>query len=236
MPLQSHPLPANQLLAALPEEEYDRLTSGSERVRLSPGKVLFAAGEEVCHAYFPLSGMASLLSSTEDDRSVEVAVVGNEGMLGIPVVLRVGRSPYLIMAQLPTEALVIRADTLRSEFDRGGQLRELILKHALALLTQLAQSAACHRFHTVEQRMARWLLMTRDRAGSDSFRLTQEFLSYMLGVPRTSISAFAAAMQKAGLIAYSRGSITVLDARGLEAASCDCYRVVMREIARMLAT
>jgi CRP-like cAMP-binding protein len=237
MPLPHHtrrPL-SNRLLAALPKEEYDRLTPGSERVRLTAGRVLFESGEEVRHAYFPLSGMASLLSSTQDGRSVEVAVVGSEGMLGIPVVLRAGRSPYRVMAQLPAEALMIRAGALRSEFDRSGRLRELILRHALALLTQLSQSAVCHRFHTVEQRLARWLLVTRDRAGSDSFRLTQEFLSYMLGVPRTSVTTTAVLFQRAGLISYNRGRITLLDARRLEAASCECYRVVMREIDQLLA-
>jgi CRP-like cAMP-binding protein len=130
---------------------------------------------------------------------------------------------------------MIRAGALRSEFDRGGRLRELVLRHALALLTQLSQSAVCHRFHTVEQRLARWLLVTRDRAGADSFRLTQEFLSYMLGVPRTSVTTTAVSFQRAGLISYSRGRITLLDARRLGAASCECYQVVMREIDQLLA-
>jgi CRP-like cAMP-binding protein len=233
--LRTQPSLPNRLLSALSKEEYERLASGSERVRLTPGRVLFEAGEEVRHAYFPLSGMASLLSSTQDGRSVEVAVVGSEGMLGIPVVLSSGRSPYRVMAQLPTEALMIRAGALRSGFELGGRLRELVLRHALALLTQISQSAVCHRFHSIEQRLARWLLVTRDRAGADSFRLTQEFLSYMLGVPRTSVTATAVSFQRAGLIDYSRGRITLLDARGLEAASCECYRVVMREIEQLLA-
>ena len=233
--LRVHPPLVNRLLAALPKDEYDRLMAGATRVRLASGKILFEAGEEVRHAYFPLSGMASLLSSTQDGRSVEIAVVGSEGMLGIPVVLSAGRSPYLVMAQLPTEALLIKAGALRSEFDRAGRLRELVLRHALALLTQISQSAVCHRFHSVEQRLARWLLVTRVRAGADSFRLTQEFLSYMLGVPRTTVTATAVSFQRAGLICYSRGAITLLDTRGLEAVSCECYRVVMREIEQLLA-
>jgi CRP-like cAMP-binding protein len=226
---------ANRLLAALSKEEHESLTSGATRVRLPAGRALFEAGEEARHAYFPLTGMASILSATQDGRSVEIAVVGSEGMLGIPVVLRAGSSPYLVMAQLPMEAFILKAGALRSEFERGGRLRELLLRHALALLTQISQSAVCHRFHTVEQRLARWLLVTRDRARADSFRLTQEFLSYMLGAPRTSVTMTAGSFQRAGLIGYRRGAITLLDKQGLEAASCECYRVVMREIEHLLA-
>lgn len=233
--LQPPPPLTNGLLAALPKGEYDRLTLGAERVRFVRGKILIEAGEDVRHVYFPLGGMGSLLSVTEDGKTVEVAVVGSEGMLGIPALLMDGKSPYQVMAQLPMEAVKIRSYALRSEFDRGGRLKELLLRHALMLLTQISQSAACHRFHTVEERLARWLLLTRDRAGSDTFHLTQEFLSYMLGVPRTSVTALAVAMQRAGLIRYSRGRITILDGRRLEAASCECYRIVMREIVRVLA-
>jgi CRP-like cAMP-binding protein len=237
MPLQRHtqPLLTNHILASLPADEYGRLTLGAERFRLTPGKTLFNAGDEIRHAYFPLSGMASLVAETEDGRSVEVAAVGSEGMVGIPVVLRASRSPYRVMAQLPGEAVKVKAGALRSEFERNGKLRDLVLRHALALLTQLAQSVVCHRFHTVEQRLACWLLMTRERAGGDSFRLTQEFISYMLGVPRTSVTAFAVAMRRAGLINYSRGRITVRNVRELEAASCDCYHIVAREITNLLA-
>ena len=233
--LRPHPPLTNVLLAALPADDLKRLTSGAERVRLATGKMLFEAGEEVRHAYFPLSGMVSLVSETSDTKSVEVAVVGREGMVGLPVVLRAGKSPYGVMAQLPGEAVRVRAKILRIEFDRGGRLHDLLLGHALALLTQVTQSAACHRFHTVEHRLARWLLVARDRAGTDSFRLTQEFLSYMLGVPRTSVTAFAAKMQIRKLIGYSRGRIIILDARRLKAASCECYRVVAREHAALHA-
>ena len=196
---------------------------------------MFEAGGHVSHAYFPVSGMASLLSVTPDGRSVEVAVVGCEGMVGLPAILGEGNSPYQAMAQLPSEAVQVSARALRSEFERGGRLKELLLGHALTLLTQVTQSAACHRFHTLEQRLARWLLTTRGHAGADRFRLTQEFLSYMLGVPRTSVTALAVSMQREGLIGYSRGGITILDARRLEAASCECYRVVTRQIERQLA-
>lgn len=228
-------LNTNRILAALPADEYGRLTHGAERVRLVPGRILFDAGEEIRHVYFPLSGMASLVSVTENGKSVEVAAVGREGMVGIPVVLRASESPYRVMAQLAGGAVRVRASTLRAEFDRGGAMRDLLFRHALGLLTQLSQSVACHRFHTVQQRLACWLLLTRDRAGSESFRITQEFLSYMLGVPRTSVTAFAASMQRDGLITYNRGNVVLLDVRGLEAASCVCYRVVAREISRLIA-
>lgn len=235
MSSQMRTQPANRLLAALPPDERGRLTSGAERVRLASGKILFEAGGNVTDAYFPLSGMVSLVSVTPEGRSVEVAVVGSEGMIGLPAVLGDGGSPYQAMAQLQSEAVSVKARALRAEFERGGRLRELLHGHALTLLTQVTHSASCHRFHTVEQRLARWLLTTRDRAGADRFRLTQEFLSFMLGVPRTSVTSLAADMQREGLITYSYGSITVLDPPRLEAASCECYRVVARQIERQLA-
>ena len=231
------PLPplTNLLLAALPADDLKRLTLGADRVRLATGKMLFEAGEEVRYAYFPLSGMVSLVSATSDTKSVEVAAVGREGMVGLPVVFRADKSPYSVMAQLPGDAIRVGAKALRSEFDRGGRLHDLLLRHAFALLTQVTQSATCHRFHTVEHRLAHWLLVARDRAGTDSFRLTQEFLSYMLGVPRTSVTAFASKMQSRKLIGYSRGRITILDARRLKASSCACYRIVAREHAALHA-
>jgi CRP-like cAMP-binding protein len=235
MPSHIHDRQPNRLLAALPREDLSRLTSGAGRVSLSSGTVLFDADEHVRHAFFPLSGMVSIISTTPEGKSVEIAAVGPEGMVGLPAILGEGKSPYQAMAQLPLQAVRVSARSLRSEFDRGGRLRELLLGHAFTLLTQVTQSASCHRFHTVEQRLARWLLTARDRAGSDRLRLTQEFLSFMLGVPRTSVTSLAAAMQAKGLISYSRGAITVIDRKGLEETSCDCYRVTRREIERQLA-
>lgn len=225
----------NRILASLPADEHGRLTSRAEHVPLTPGRVLFDVGDEIRHVYFPLGGMASIVSVIENGRSVEVAAVGSEGILGIPVVLRASRSPYRVMAQLHGDAVRVRAGVLRAEFDRDGKLRDLLLRHALGLLAQITQSAACHRFHPVPRRLASWLLMTRERAGSDYFRLTQEFLSYMLGVPRTSVTAFAVALQKKGLISYSRGRINIRDAQGLKAASCHCYRTIARGITDLIA-
>lgn len=225
----------NRVLASLPHEEYERLRPYLEPVRLAPGKILYGAGDIVRHAYFPKGGMVSLLSMTEDGRTIEVGMIGCEGVAGIPVVLRVNRSPYQVMVQLPTGAARIKGETLRREFNRGGKLQDLLLRYTHTLLTQVAQSAACNRFHTVEERLCRWLLISRDRVQTDTLQLTQEFLSHMLGVPRTSVTMIAGSLQRDGLIRYSRGKITILDPGGLETASCECYRVVREEIGHFLA-
>jgi CRP-like cAMP-binding protein len=151
-------------------------------------------------------------------------MIGNEGMAGIPIILRCEAAPYQVMVQLEGNALRIKAGTLRAEFDRGGRLQHLLLQYTHTLLTQIAQSAACNHFHTVEERLCRWLLVSRDRVQTDTIRLTQEFLSHMLGTPRSSVTAVAGALQREGLIAYYRGRITILDRRAMESASCQCYR------------
>ena len=224
----------NRLLAALPREEYERLSPHLELVRLPPGKILYNAGEIVRYAYFPRGGMVSLLSITEEGRTIEVGMIGNEGMTGVPVILRSGMAPYQVMVQLAGNALRIRGDALREAFNRGGTLQDLLLRYTHSLLIQVAQSAACNRFHTVEERLCRWLLVSRDRVQTDTIQLTQEFISHMLGVPRTSVTMIAGALQKEGLIKYSRGRITLLDRRGLEAASCECYRRVREGISELL--
>jgi len=216
----------NGLLTALPPIEYERLSPHLELVRLTPGKILYNAGDLVSYAYFPKGGMISLLSITEDGRTIEVAMIGNEGMMGVPIILRNRVAPYQMMVQLAGNALRIRENVLRVEFDRGGKLQDLLLRYTHSVLIQVAQSAACNRFHTVEERLCRWLLVSRDRVQTDTLHLTQEFLSHMLGVPRTSVTMIAVNLQKEGFIRYNRGRITILDRSGLEAASCECYRRV----------
>jgi CRP-like cAMP-binding protein len=229
-------LPAeNQLLASLPRAEYERFAPYLERVQLAQGKVLFGAGDLVRHTYFPLGGVASLLSSTSEGETVEVAMVGFEGMIGVPVILRVGIAPYTCLIQIPGEGLRLRADVLRAEFNRGGQLQDVLLRYTHALFAQISQSAVCNRFHTVEARLGRWLLVIRDRVKSETFYLTQEFISHMLGTPRTVVTTAANKLQDAGFIRYKRGRITVLDRRGLESAACECYEVVLREISDFIA-
>lgn len=225
----------NRLLAALPREEFERLRAHLERIHLPKGKVIYEAGDRVRHAYFVTAGMASLLSSTHDGSTVEVAMVGSEGMVGLPAVLGVETSPYRIMVQIRGDAARVTARIIRETLDDSRVLRDLLLRYSHAVLMQVSQSAVCNRFHTIEQRFARWLLVTRDRTGSDSFELTQEFLSHMLGTPRTSVTAAAAALQRAELIRYSRGRITVTDLAGLEHASCECYMIVKRGIDSFLA-
>ena len=174
--------------------------------------------------------MISLLSATEDGHTIEVGMIGSEGMAGIPAILQVNKAPYQVMVQIGADARRIKADALRRGFDRGGVLHGLLLRYTHALLCQIAQLVACNRFHTMEQRLCRWLLISRDRMRSDTFPLTQEFISHMLGVPRTNVTMTAGTLQRKGLIRYTRGSITVTDARGLEVAACECYRVVKEEI------
>jgi CRP-like cAMP-binding protein len=204
-------------------------------VRLPAGRVLCEAGGGIRHLYFLKGGMASLLSLTEDGHSVEVGMIGNEGVVGLPAVLGIDTAPYRVVMQLPANALRIKADALRAEFNRGGRLQKLLLHYTHTLLTQIAQSAACNRYHTMKARLCRWLLVSRDRAHTDTLQLTQEFLSQMIGAPRTRVTLVARDLQRAGLIRYSRGQITILDKRGLEAKSCECYRIVKEQISHFLA-
>jgi CRP-like cAMP-binding protein len=234
-PVSLHTAPDNRLLSTLPPGEYERLVPHFERVHLPRGKVLAEAGDTVRHAYFPFGGIISLLSMTEDGQTIEVAMVGYEGVVGVPIVLRAGVTPYRTMVQIPCDAMKVKAEVLIKEFNRGGRLQELLLKYAHALLAQVSQSAVCGRFHTVEARLGRWLLVTRDRVGSDSFQFTQEFLSHMLGTPRTVVSVAAGHLQDAGLIRYRRGKITILNRHGLESAACECYGVVIKEIGHFIA-
>lgn len=225
----------NRLLAAIPDEEYQRLLPYLEFVHLAKNKIVYEAGDTTRHAYFLTSGMASLLSITEHGEMIEVAMVGNEGMIGIPIVLQVNKTPHRVLVQIPADAMRIKADLLRAEFNQGGQLHHLLLRYTHALFAQLALSSACNHFHTIEQRLARWLLVTRDCVKSDTFHLTQEFLSLMLGAPRTSITTIAGALQKTGLIRYSRGKITILDRQALEETACECYEIIKEEIDQFIA-
>ena len=224
----------NQLLAALPRDEYERLAPDLERIDLKVG-TLYNAGDAVRHAYFLQTGMISLLSVTNKDQVIEVGAVGYEGMVGIPSVLRNRRAPLRALVQIPGSAWKISADALRREFKRGGELQELILCFTHSLATQIGQVVACNRYHTVEQRLSRWLLMTRDRVNSDTFNLTHEFIAYMLGTTRSGVTTAAVALQDAGLIRYRRGRITILNEEKLEGVTCDCYRIIREDVERIIA-
>ena len=225
---------SNQLLAALPRKEYERLSPHLELVRLTLGKTLYNAGDFVRYAYFPKGGMVCLLSTMESGRTIEVGMTGSEGMVGIPIILRCGVTSYQVMVQIAANALRIRGDALRKEFDRGGRLQDLLLRYTHTLLVQVSQSVACNRFHTVEERLCRWLLTSRDCVQTDTISLTQEFLSDMLGAPRTTITTIAGTLHNEGLIRYSRGKITILNRAGMEARSCECYRLVRDGIRQFL--
>jgi CRP-like cAMP-binding protein len=225
----------NLVLAALPRSEYERLRPHLETVKLMQGKVLYNVGDTIQHVYFLKGGMASLLSLTEDGLSVEVGMVGNEGVVGTPVVLRMGTMPYQVVVQLSANAVRLRSDVLQAEFNRGGRLQDLMLRYMHTLLTQISQSAACNRFHSVEERLCRWLLISRDRIQTEIIPLTQEFLSQMMGSPRTSVTAIAGNLQRAGIISYNRGKVQILNRQELEAVSCECYRIVREEIRHYLA-
>jgi CRP-like cAMP-binding protein len=216
----------NRLLAALPKKDYQRLLPELEQVPLAFGDILYEPGDTIGHVYFPENGIISLLSSVESHKVLEVGIVGNEGMAGLPVVLGVRTSLNRGLVQSAGTALRMKAAGLQKEFRQDGALQRLLHRYLHSLLTQISQSAVCNRFHMVDARLARWLLMTHDRVGSDEFRLTQEFLSNMLGVRREAVSKAAGAFQKREFVNYSRGHITILNRAGLEATTCRCYQII----------
>jgi CRP-like cAMP-binding protein len=232
--LTSRPPPENRLIAALQADARDRLMRRSERVSFGLGDPVYEPGAPVDHLYFPRTGVFSMLITMRDGSSVEVGTVGNEGMVGLPAFLGAASSPARVFCQVPGESLRLPSDALREDSVRGGPLSDLLRRYTQAVLNQVSQSAACNHLHSLGQRLARWLLMTQDRAGSGELPLTQDFLAQMLGVRRSSVSEVASGLQQAGLIRYHRGRVTVVDRTELEAASCECYRVVRDEYDRLL--
>ncbi|MEK6302758.1 MAG: Crp/Fnr family transcriptional regulator [Acidobacteriota bacterium] len=215
----------NEILAALPSHEYNRIAPNLESVRLTYGKVVYHFGDHIGHVYFPQSGMGSLLSVTLSGQSIEIGMAGREGVLGIPVILGRSRTPYQVRVEVQGTALRIKANLLREEFSRRGSLHDLLLSYTYVLLAQLSQSAVCNRFHTVDQRLCRWLLIASDRVDSNKLKFTQDSLAQMLGSRRQGVAEAANKLQKAKLIHYARGRITILDRRGLESACCECYEI-----------
>jgi CRP-like cAMP-binding protein len=236
MSSRAQPRVGNRILAALPRTEYERLCPHLEYVRLSAGTILYEVDDRILHVYFPVSGMVSLLSPSGSGNIVEVGMIGNEGMTGLPMVLGVDRMPYRVTTQLTADALKLRTATLAVEFQRGAHLHNLLLQYLYTVLRQITQSALCHRFHTTEKRLCRWLLTASDRAQSETFHLTQESIAHMLGVPRTSVTMIASRLQQLNLIRIARSRITIVDRRRLGHAACECYDVVADEIDRFLAS
>jgi CRP-like cAMP-binding protein len=224
----------NTLLTALPPQERNRLLARMEQVSLGLKDVLYERNRPITHVHFPLTGVCSMVVVMSDGLGVEAGTVGNEGMVGLPVYLGADTSPHRAFSQVPGDTLRMRAKDFKDELARGGQLNDVLRRYNQALMNQMAYSVACNRLHSVEERMCRWLLMTHDRVSADQFPLTQEFLAQMLGVRRPSVTVVAGVLQKAGLIAYTRGRVVVLDRPRLEAASCECYQVVRDEFDRLL--
>jgi CRP-like cAMP-binding protein len=216
----------NSLLAAIPRTANRHLLSELEPVTLTFGDVLYEPGTTIRHVYFPGASLVSLLTLADGHLALEVGLIGREGMVGVPLVLGRALSPVRALVQGSGSALRMAAAPFCKELRRNPALQRELYRYTHALMAQISQTAACNRFHVVEQRLARWLLMTHDRVKSDRFRMTHEFLGHMLGVRRVGVTKAAQALQSRGLISYSRGDIAVLDRKGLEAAACQCYEVV----------
>ena len=219
------PIP-NSVLAALPRPAYEALRSGLEEVQLKFGEILYEPGDATRYVYFPSDSLVSLLTLVDRHFALEVGMVGREGMVGMSLTLGSDISPVRALVQGGGKALRMSATRFRREFKRSPTLQRGLFTYLNALMAQITQTAACNRFHRIEGRLARWLLMTSDRVRSDNFELTQDFLSHMLGVRRVGVTEAASALQKQKLIEYSRGHIAILDHAGLEAASCPCYALV----------
>ena len=236
MPNNSRPPPIrNHLLAALPREEYERLLPQLESVPLPFMEVLYEGGEPIRHVYFPDDGLISLLVVMGDETVREIGVIGNEGMLGTAVALGMKTTPTRALIQLPGSAMRMKAGALRDELGRGGALPDVLRRYAHALFTQVSQSAACVSSHAVDKRLSRWLVMTHDHAPGDEFEMKHEFMAMMLGVTRSVVTRAAGRLQKEKMIRYTRGRVTVLDRKRLEATACECYGVVKAEYARNAA-
>jgi len=233
MPIASDPR-KNQLLASLPEAEWERWLPQLEAVDLPLGQVLYESGNVLEHVYFPTTAIVSLLYVMEDGASAEIAVVGNEGLVGISLFMGGGSTPSRAVVQSAGQGFRLKALAMKEEFDRGGPVMHVLLRYTQALLTQMAQTAVCNRHHSLDQQLCRWLLLSLDRLEGNELVMTQELIANMLGVRRGGVTEGALKLQEAGIIRYARGRITVLDRQGLEKRTCECYAVVKKEYDRLL--
>ena len=225
----------NRILGALPHEEFAHLLPHLEEVHLKKGETIYLTGDNIKYAYFPENGLLSLLVTTKTGSTVEVAGVGSEGVVGLPIILRNHLTPYEVTVQFTTDAWRIRAQRLQEEFDKGKTFHEFVLRYLNVLIAQISQSSICNRFHPMNEALSRWLLTVQDRVSSDNLNLTHETISHTLGVPRSAVTAAALQLQKAGAIRYIRGNIFILDRTKLEEMSCECYRIVRDELDHFLS-
>ncbi|MCC5645991.1 Crp/Fnr family transcriptional regulator [Nostoc sp. CHAB 5824] len=226
--------PPNKLLAALPASDYERLVPHLKLVALPLRKVLYQAGEPIAQVYFPDKAVVSIVTTMENGSTVEAGLVSNEGMVGIPIILGNNITTTTAFVQVSGAGMQMNADVLKAEFNRGGAIQILLLRYVQAAYAELAQGTACNRLHTLEERLARWLLTVSERLELEDFPLTQEFISQMLGVRRSGVTVAASTLSRAGMISYQRGHISILNREHLEATSCECYRVIQNEFARLL--
>ena len=233
MTLETNPK-QNRLLAALPEAEWLRWLPEMEAVDMPLGHVLYESGRTLSHVYFPATAIVSLLYVMENGASAEIAVVGNDGIVGISLFMGGESTPSRAVVQSAGQGYRLKAQRMKDEFNRAGPVMHLLLRYTQALITQMAQTAVCNRHHSLDQQLCRWLLLSLDRLPGNELVMTQELIANMLGVRREGVTEAALHLQSAGLIRYSRGHITVLDRKGLEARSCECYAVVKTEYARLL--
>ena len=224
----------NHLLDALPGSDYERIASHLELIPMPLGDVLYESGSKLRYVYFPTTCIISLLYVMEDGASAEIAVVGNEGILGISLFMGGDTTPSRAIVQSAGHGFRLKAELLKTEFGRFGPTMHLLLRYTQALITQMAQTAVCNRHHSVDQQLCRWLLLSLDRLQSSELSMTQELIANMLGVRREGVTEAAGKLQEAGLIRYRRGTITVLDRPGVEARACECYQVVKTEFDRLL--
>jgi CRP-like cAMP-binding protein len=225
----------NHLLAALPASEFDRLAPQLQLVPMKLGEVLYESGGQLNHVYFPTNSIVSLLYVMEDGASAEIAVVGNEGILGISLFMGGETTPNRAVVQSEGVGYRLPSQHLKQEFNRAGPMMHLLLRYTQALITQMSQTAVCNRHHSVDQQLCRWLLLSLDRLSSNELTMTQELIANMLGVRREGVTEAAGKLREAGIIEYSRGRIKILDRSKLEQHVCECYGVVKKEVDRLLS-
>jgi CRP-like cAMP-binding protein len=235
-PMTNQPRPANKILTALPHEEFERLRPKLREMNFHLGETVYLPEQKMDYAYFVNRGIVSWLAAVENGNTVEAGVIGPEGIAGVAIVLGANSTPNQGLAQSEVQVSRIAARDLIAEFRQNGKLNEMILRFVQSMFTQVAQTAACNRLHTLDQRLARWLLMTHDRIDDSKLPLTQEFLSRMLGVRRAGVSVAANSLRQQGLIDYHRSDIVVVDRPGVERISCECYKIVKQEYDAYLAT